>query len=81
MSSSRRAGRNAPAADRPLATFGALLPWLWFLRTRGEDGIVARTYARDDPRLLDHARAHARTAADLVAEWASSADAFAALAG
>jgi tRNA(Arg) A34 adenosine deaminase TadA len=65
----------------PLATFGALLPLLWFLRTRGEDGIVARTYARDDPQLLDNARALARTAAGLVADGASSAAAFAVLAG
>ena len=44
-------------------------------------GIVARTYARDDPQLLDHARAHARTAAELAADHASARDAFATLAG
>lgn len=68
-------------ADASLATFGALLPLLWFLRTRGEDGIVAQTYARENPALLDHARAHARTADDLAADHASARDAFAALAG
>jgi tRNA(adenine34) deaminase len=65
----------------PLATFGALLPLLRFLEHRGEDSIVARTYAQTDPALLDHARAHARTADALVADRAGSADAFAAPAG
>ena len=77
---SRWPERTGPV-DGALATFGALLPLLWFLRTRGEDGIVARTYARDDPQLLDHARAHARTAAELAADHASARDAFATLAG
>jgi tRNA(adenine34) deaminase len=75
---SRWPERTGPA-DQPLATFGALLPLLWFLRTRGEGGVVPRTYAQRDPALLDHARARARTAADLVADRARSADAFNAL--
>jgi tRNA(adenine34) deaminase len=75
---SRWPERTGPV-DGPLATFGALLPLLWSLRTRGEKGTVAQTYARDDPQLLDHARAHARTAADLVTDAASPRDAFAAL--
>ena len=77
---SRWPERTGPV-DGPLATFGALLPLLWFLSHRGEDGVVARTYARVDPQLLDHARAHARTAADLATRHAGPRDAFAALAG
>jgi tRNA(adenine34) deaminase len=72
--------RSGPE-DGPLATFGALLPLLWFLRTHGEDANIARTHARDDPQLLDHARAHARTASAIAADHASGRDAFTALAG
>jgi tRNA(Arg) A34 adenosine deaminase TadA len=77
---SRWPERTGPV-DGPLATFGALLPLLWFLRTRGEDGIVARTYAKTDPQLLDHARAHTRTASDLVADGATPREALTALVG
>jgi tRNA(adenine34) deaminase len=77
--SSRWPERSGPV-DGPLATFGALLPLLWFLRTRGEDSTVAQTYARADPRLLDRARTVRQTAAALAAAQASSQDAFAALA-
>jgi tRNA(Arg) A34 adenosine deaminase TadA len=72
--------RIGPAGG-PLATFGALLPLLWFLARRGEDSVVARTYAQADPQLLDHASAHARSAAGLVTDAATSREAFSALAG
>lgn len=77
---SRWPERTGPV-EGPLATFGALLPLLWFLAHRGEDGVVAQTYARADPQLLDHARAHARTAADLGADHVAPREAFTALAG
>jgi tRNA(adenine34) deaminase len=77
---SRWPERTGPV-DGPLATFGALLPLLWFLRNRGEEHSVAQTYARNDPALLGHARALARTADDLAAEHAGPRDAFAALTG
>jgi tRNA(adenine34) deaminase len=77
---SRWPERSGPVGG-PLATFGALLPLLWFLRTRGEDGVVPQTYARQDPLLLDRARQHARTAADLASDGAGPGAAFEALAG
>jgi tRNA(Arg) A34 adenosine deaminase TadA len=77
---SRWPERIGPVSGQ-LATFGALLPLLRFLERRGEDSIVARTYAQTDPALLTHARAHARTANALVADHAPARDAFAALAG
>jgi tRNA(adenine34) deaminase len=76
---SRWPERTGPVDGR-LATFGGVLPLLWFLRARGEDGVVAQTYARDDPQLLDHARGHARTAADLVTDDATPREAFTSLA-
>jgi tRNA(adenine34) deaminase len=75
---SRWPERSGPAGGG-LAIFGALLPLLWFVKHRGADGVVARTYAQTDPQLLDRARTHARTAADLAADKASTREAFSSL--
>jgi tRNA(Arg) A34 adenosine deaminase TadA len=76
----RWAPRDGPAHGA-LATFGALLPLLWFLRTRGPDHSVGRAFAERAPDLLRHASAllGAGTADRLVGDGADAAAAYRAL--
>jgi tRNA(Arg) A34 adenosine deaminase TadA len=78
----RWAPRDGPATGA-LARFGALLPLLWFLRSRGRDHSVGQAFAAREPDLLRRASAllDAGTPGGLVADGAGPAAAYDALTG